>query len=204
MLGAGQRWQEECLSQLSVAWPGRAAGFGGFNEPLAHLLMAAADYLVVPSRFEPCGLVALCAVRYGTVPIVTPVGGLPQAVGAVGGELTWRAAGTTAVPARVDAVIAAQLSEACGQLGVVLPAAPAPATDPAGHRGAVMDLAAVLRGVARAHGCEELARMRERCMQQDVSWERSAAAWEAALTALVQPPPPADAADGNDATITDH
>ena len=53
-----------------------------------------------------------------------------------------------------------------------------------------MELAAVLRGLARAHGCEELARMRERCMQQDVSWERSAAAWEAALAALVQEPAP--------------
>lgn len=38
--------------------------------------MASSDYLIVPSRFEPCGLVALCALQYGTIPLVSPVGGL--------------------------------------------------------------------------------------------------------------------------------
>jgi glycosyltransferase involved in cell wall biosynthesis len=47
---------------------------------MAHLLMAAADYVVVPSRFEPCGLVAQSAARYGAVPIVTAVGGLADFV----------------------------------------------------------------------------------------------------------------------------
>lgn len=46
----------------------------------AHLLVAAADFVLVPSRFEPCGLVAQAAVRYGAVPIVAPVGGLADLV----------------------------------------------------------------------------------------------------------------------------
>ena len=59
---------------------GNAVGIPRFDEGMAHLLMAAADYVVVPSRFEPCGLVAQAAVRYGAVPIVTAVGGLADFV----------------------------------------------------------------------------------------------------------------------------
>lgn len=51
-----------------------------FSEEMAHQMLAGCDYLLVPSRFEPCGLVALCAVRYGCIPIVTPVGGLNDLV----------------------------------------------------------------------------------------------------------------------------
>jgi len=73
------------VQQLSLRWPGAAAGIVGFNEPLAHLLMAGADFLLVPSRQEPCGLVARCAQRYGTVPLVSPTGGLrPIAQGRAG------------------------------------------------------------------------------------------------------------------------
>ena len=57
-----------------------AAGIAKFDERTAHLLMAAADYVIIPSRFEPCGLVAQSAARYGAVPIVTAVGGLKDFV----------------------------------------------------------------------------------------------------------------------------
>ena len=57
-----------------------SAGIAKFDERTAHLLMMAADYMIIPSRFEPCGLVAQSAARYGTIPIVTAVGGLKDFV----------------------------------------------------------------------------------------------------------------------------
>lgn len=71
---------ESALVGLSQSFRGQAAGITTFSEELAHLIMAGADYLLVPSRFEPCGLVAQCAARYGAVPIVAAVGGLKDLV----------------------------------------------------------------------------------------------------------------------------
>ena len=52
----------------------------GFNEELAHLIYAGADAMIVPSRYEPCGLTQLISMRYGTIPIVRSVGGLADTV----------------------------------------------------------------------------------------------------------------------------
>jgi starch synthase len=60
--------------------PDRVSVTIGHDEGLGHLIQAGADALVVPSRFEPCGLTQLCALRYGTVPIVSRVGGLEDTV----------------------------------------------------------------------------------------------------------------------------
>ncbi len=60
--------------------PGRIGCVIGYDEALAHLLQAGADALLVPSRFEPCGLTQLCALRYGAVPVVARVGGLADTV----------------------------------------------------------------------------------------------------------------------------
>ncbi|DBA67279.1 TPA: hypothetical protein ACH3X2_001585 [Trebouxia sp. C0005] len=80
ILGSGDFWMEFFLGQMSSMLPEQAVGLPQFSEEAAHLLLAAADYLLVPSRFEPCGLVALCALRYGAVPIATPTGGLQDIV----------------------------------------------------------------------------------------------------------------------------
>lgn len=71
---------EHALKGLQLSYPGEAVGITQFSEDIAHQLIAAADFLLMPSRFEPCGLVAMCAVRYGTVPIVTATGGLADLV----------------------------------------------------------------------------------------------------------------------------
>jgi len=80
MLGTGDTWMEAALGGLERSFPGQAVGVTKFSEELAHWLLAAADYVLVPSRFEPCGLIAQCGARYGAVPIVTAVGGLKDLV----------------------------------------------------------------------------------------------------------------------------
>ena len=79
-MGTGDTHLENELRYLSRTLPGRAAGSVGFDERFAHRMLAAADILVVPSRFEPCGLVALAALRYGAVPVVASTGGLRDIV----------------------------------------------------------------------------------------------------------------------------
>ncbi len=80
LLGSGDPDLQDRYQAVATANAGRIAVLIGYDEALAHLIQAGADALVVPSRFEPCGLTQLCALRYGAVPIVSRVGGLADTV----------------------------------------------------------------------------------------------------------------------------
>jgi starch synthase len=80
VLGAGETGLERGFTAATSAYPGRVGVFVGYDEGVAHLMQAGADAVLVPSRFEPCGLTQLCALRYGAVPIVARVGGLADTV----------------------------------------------------------------------------------------------------------------------------
>jgi starch synthase len=80
LLGSGDADLQDRFKQAAAANPGRIGVVIGYDEKLAHLIQAGSDVLVVPSRFEPCGLTQLCALRYGAVPVVAGVGGLEDTV----------------------------------------------------------------------------------------------------------------------------
>ena len=80
LLGSGDPDLQDRYQAVAKADAGRIAVLIGYDEALAHLIQAGADTIVVPSRFEPCGLTQLCALRYGAVPIVSRVGGLADTV----------------------------------------------------------------------------------------------------------------------------
>jgi len=80
LLGSGDADLQDRWQRAGQAEPGRIGVEIAYDEALAHLIQAGSDALVVPSRFEPCGLTQLCALRYGAVPIVAGVGGLEDTI----------------------------------------------------------------------------------------------------------------------------
>ena len=80
LLGAGDPVLEAGFREAAAAYPGRIGVVLGYDEGLAHQIQAGVDALLVPSRFEPCGLTQLYALRYGAVPVVARVGGLGDTV----------------------------------------------------------------------------------------------------------------------------
>jgi starch synthase len=80
LLGSGDRWMEDAYRAAALAHPAHIACRIGYDESIAHVIQAGSDAILVPSRFEPCGLTQLCALRYGAVPIVARVGGLADTV----------------------------------------------------------------------------------------------------------------------------
>jgi starch synthase len=84
--GTGEPALETAFRMAEQVHPGRVAVHIGYDEPRAHQLVAGADVIAVPSRFEPCGLTQMYGLRYGTVPVVRRVGGLADTVIDAGGE----------------------------------------------------------------------------------------------------------------------
>ncbi|MFH1178041.1 MAG: glycogen synthase GlgA [Acidobacteriota bacterium] len=80
VLGTGDRKYEELLQAAELAHPGRVKLFLRFDEGLAHRIYAGSDLFLMPSRYEPCGLGQMIAMRYGTLPVVHRTGGLADTV----------------------------------------------------------------------------------------------------------------------------
>ncbi|MFH1255185.1 MAG: glycogen/starch synthase [bacterium] len=79
-LGTGEKKYENALLKMAEKFPSRFSARIKFDEKLAHLIYAGSDMFLMPSRFEPCGLGQMVAMRYGTVPVVRATGGLADTV----------------------------------------------------------------------------------------------------------------------------
>jgi starch synthase len=80
LLGSGDAALEATFTAAAAAHPGRVGTVIGYDEGLSHLLQGGADAILIPSRFEPCGLTQLYGLRYGCVPVVSRTGGLADTV----------------------------------------------------------------------------------------------------------------------------
>ena len=80
VLGSGDPSLEAAMQTLAERYPGRVAVRIGYDEALSHRMFAGGDAVLVPSRFEPCGLTQMYGLRYGTLPVVAAVGGLADTV----------------------------------------------------------------------------------------------------------------------------
>ena len=80
LLGSGDKQYENFMQDAERRHRGRVCAYIGYNEELSHRVYAGADMLLMPSKFEPCGLSQMIAMRYGTLPIVRETGGLRDSV----------------------------------------------------------------------------------------------------------------------------
>jgi starch synthase len=80
VIGKGEAYIEAGFRRLALDWPDRVGVHIGYDERRAHALHAGADILLHGSRFEPCGLTQIYAMRYGTVPVASRVGGLADTI----------------------------------------------------------------------------------------------------------------------------
>jgi starch synthase len=80
VLGLGPESVHQRLKELSARWPQRFRCAIGYDTRLSHLITAGSDFMLMPSRYEPCGLNQIYSLRYGTIPIVRATGGLEDTV----------------------------------------------------------------------------------------------------------------------------
>ncbi|KAG5397701.1 hypothetical protein IGI04_019515 [Brassica rapa subsp. trilocularis] len=163
--GTGKKKMEAQILELEEKFPGKAVGVAKFNVPLAHMITAGADFIIVPSRFEPCGLIQLHAMRYGTVPVVASTGGLVDTVkdGFTGFHI-----------GRFNVKVAKAYTLR------FLPTLQCEVVDPD-------DVIATAKAVARAvavYGTPAMKEMVKNCMDQDFSWKGPARLWEKVLLSL--------------------
>jgi len=80
LLGSGEKWLEDGFVEAARQYQGSVGVIIGYDEPLSHLMQAGCDAILIPSRFEPCGLTQLYGLRYGTLPVVARTGGLADTI----------------------------------------------------------------------------------------------------------------------------
>ncbi|MBL7810130.1 MAG: glycogen synthase [Saprospiraceae bacterium] len=80
VLGTGEAWTQNQFRSMGHQYPGRVNAVIDYNEALAHQIYAGSDFLIMPSRVEPCGLNQMYAMRYGAIPMVRSIGGLKDTV----------------------------------------------------------------------------------------------------------------------------
>lgn len=80
VLGTGDADYENKLKEVAYSYPDKMRAIIDFNEDLSRKIYAGADMFLIPSKFEPCGLTQMIAMRYGTIPIVRETGGLKDSV----------------------------------------------------------------------------------------------------------------------------
>ena len=86
VLGSGEKRYEDFFEGLQQSFPRKVCFHRGYHDELSHLIEAASDLFLMPSRYEPCGLNQMYGMRYGTLPIVRRTGGLADSVVPVDGE----------------------------------------------------------------------------------------------------------------------
>lgn len=80
ILGSGKEDIEKAVKTSEKRYPGRLAARIGYDDPLAHRIIAGSDMFIIPSRYEPCGLTQMYALKYGTAPVVRSTGGLDDTI----------------------------------------------------------------------------------------------------------------------------
>lgn len=80
LVGTGDQRYIEYFNYLSWKYPGKILSHIGYSNPLAHQTICASDFILLPSRYEPCGLTQMYALKYGTIPIVRSTGGLADTI----------------------------------------------------------------------------------------------------------------------------
>ena len=104
VLGSGDGNYESMFLSMAAQNPGKVGVFVGYNDPLAHRIIAGSDMFLMPSQYEPAGLTQMYSLRYGTVPVVRATGGLDDTIDEGTGFKFWDYSGAALWNALVDAL----------------------------------------------------------------------------------------------------
>ncbi len=157
ILGKGEKEFEDRAIQMAKDFSGRFSARIGFDMPLSHLIIAGADMLLVPSRFEPCGLTPLYGLKYGTIPVARATGGLRDTLVDFDSAPTFNEA---------NAFLYEEQTEE-------------------GFLGAVERATKVFHSRKKVKGKTLWNAFRSNCMKQDWSWDRQAEEYMSAFFSLV-------------------